>query len=361
MDWYILPMTVSGITMDRLADRALAVLAGLHVLFLAAFILSLTLTVEQVHAMPVCTGNNLLVQLKKDDPATHAKLEAEAAKVANGDSIFFKIEKDNIEPSWLLGTMHVSDPRVIDLPDAAKAAFDSAKTMVIETTEVLDQAQAAKVMFGRLDLTMLPAGKTLSDYMSDADLAIVKAGLEARGVSMTALSRMRPWMISTMVAMPPCEVARRSAGAEMLDLKLAKDAQEQGKRLKGLETLASQLEAMASLPIEFHAESLVATLRIGDQLTDVFETMISLYDTGQTGIIWPFLKTIGAMGDVPEKGYAEFEEIMVNVRNKTMADNAAPIIDEGGAFIAVGALHLPGEKGVVEYLRQAGYTVTAVR
>jgi uncharacterized protein YbaP (TraB family) len=42
-----------------------------------------------------------------------------------------------------------------------------------------------------------------------------------------------------------------------------------------------------------------------------------------------------------------------------MAERALPFLEEGGAFIAVGALHLPGEAGLVELLRAKGYTVTA--
>ena len=50
---------------------------------------------------------------------------------------------------------------------------------------------------------------------------------------------------------------------------------------------------------------------------------------------------------------------MVVERNKTMIKSAKPIIDQGNAFIAVGALHLPGPDGLIELLRKAGYTVTA--
>jgi uncharacterized protein YbaP (TraB family) len=51
---------------------------------------------------------------------------------------------------------------------------------------------------------------------------------------------------------------------------------------------------------------------------------------------------------------------MVNSRNKVMAEHAAPILAKGNAFMAVGALHLPGPEGLVEGFRKAGYTVTAV-
>ena len=49
---------------------------------------------------------------------------------------------------------------------------------------------------------------------------------------------------------------------------------------------------------------------------------------------------------------------MVTTRNHGMAENAEPILAAGSTFIAVGALHLPGKEGLVELLRQAGYTVS---
>ena len=51
---------------------------------------------------------------------------------------------------------------------------------------------------------------------------------------------------------------------------------------------------------------------------------------------------------------------MVTARNTVMVDNAEPILADGSAFIAVGALHLPGEGGLIELFRKHGYSVTAV-
>jgi uncharacterized protein YbaP (TraB family) len=44
-----------------------------------------------------------------------------------------------------------------------------------------------------------------------------------------------------------------------------------------------------------------------------------------------------------------------------MAANAEPYLAKGNAFIAVGAMHLPGKDGLVELFRQAGYRVEPVR
>jgi uncharacterized protein YbaP (TraB family) len=58
--------------------------------------------------------------------------------------------------------------------------------------------------------------------------------------------------------------------------------------------------------------------------------------------------------------YAFFEEELIDKRNKRMAERSKPLIDKGNAFIAVGALHLPGKTGLVELLRSAGYKVIPV-
>jgi uncharacterized protein len=49
---------------------------------------------------------------------------------------------------------------------------------------------------------------------------------------------------------------------------------------------------------------------------------------------------------------------MVNARNIIMAERGEAFLAKGNAFIAVGALHLPGEKGLVELLKANGYTLT---
>jgi len=58
--------------------------------------------------------------------------------------------------------------------------------------------------------------------------------------------------------------------------------------------------------------------------------------------------------------YAEFQRVLVDTRNKNMADQLEKLVKQGGAFIAVGALHLPGDKGIVNILAQRGYKISRV-
>ena len=172
---------------------------------------------------------------------------------------------------------------------------------------------------------------------------------------------MKPWVIAAMVAVPACELTRKAAGAPVLDARLAKDALASGKEIAGLETVADQLGAMASLPMDFHIQGLVDTLKLGDRIDDINETMVALYLEGRTGAIWPFVRAVLPSEGDADAGFAAFEERMVTARNRTMADRAAPILNEGDAFVAVGALHLPGSDGLVALLRDKGFSVTAVQ
>jgi uncharacterized protein YbaP (TraB family) len=130
--------------------------------------------------------------------------------------------------------------------------------------------------------------------------------------------------------------------------------------VKGLETLAEQLQAMADLPVDFHLKSLIETLELGDKMSDVVETMTDLYLSGDIGMTMPMLKTVSPEGGEEGGDYAAFEQRVILDRNKVMAERAAPILAGGNVFMAVGALHLPGNDGLVELLRRQGFTVTAV-
>lgn len=347
---------------DRLATVSLRLVYALNLAFLAAFLLVAGLAIEQARAedtAAACTGSDLMSELERNDPAAAGRIAEEAAATPNGEGLLWRIEAEGAEPSYLFGTMHMTDPRVVALTPPAQAAFDKAETVVIETTDVLDQTKMMTTIMQRPELTMLTGGDTLSSLIPEDDRDEVASALAERGIPLASVERMAPWMLSAMIALPACEIGRKKDGAPVLDLKLAKDAEAAGKPVKGLETMVDQLEAMASLPMSFHIEGMVETLKLGDRIDDVIETMIVLYGQGKTGTFWPLFRAVlPSTGD--QAGFAEFEERMITARNHTMVENARPILAEGNAFIAVGALHLPGPDGVVELLRRAGYKISPV-
>ncbi|SEM14233.1 hypothetical protein SAMN04487976_12079 [Xaviernesmea oryzae] len=305
-----------------------------------------------------CGGQDLIDLWRRTAPERLARIEAEAADVPNAQGTFWRVEKPGVAPSYLLGTMHVSDPRVLAMPKGAAEAFTRAGTVIVESDEIADDRKAAASLMSRPDLTMLTDGKTINDYLDEDQREKLKTGLAARGLSLDLVARMRPWMLASFVALPPCELQRKAAGDTFLDKQLADRALKEGKHLKGLETLAEQVEAMNSLPVEFHLSALLETLAMGDQVQDVMRTTTGLYLAGSIGMILPMMEAAGAEGGGEKGVSADFEKRIILDRNRVMATRAAPALDQGGVFMAVGALHLPGEAGVIALLREKGFRIS---
>ncbi len=350
-----------------LPGLAFAIGASLPMVLLALLAAGLLLGTVKVRAEggtgtgAVCEGRNLADELAATNPDALEAARAEAAAVPHGKGKLWKIEKPGLAPSWLFGTMHITDPRVVRMPDAARTAFEAANTVVIETIDILDPAKAQAALLARPELVMFTDGNTLVSFLSEDDARLVESELSRRGIPLALVSRMKPWMVAGMLALPDCELTRKTNGAEFLDIKIASDAQKAGKTLLGLESIGEQMAAMADLPIEFHIRGLVETIHLAELMPDIMTTMTELYLEGEIAQIMPIIMAAGPEANANDiDGYAAFEKRIVLMRNHVMAERAAPILQNGDAFIAVGALHLPGEEGLVSLLRKAGYTLTGI-
>ncbi|WP_047031943.1 TraB/GumN family protein [Hoeflea sp. IMCC20628] len=359
-----IPFSQFRTTCARLPGVMFYLAASLPFMLLILLAVGLVFSITKAGATEsaTCDGKSLVTALALSAPGKLAEARAEAAATKYGSGFLWKVEKPGIDTSWLFGTMHVTDPRVTQLPDAAQIAFDAAGTVVIETVDILDPVKAQAALLSKPELTMFTDGSTLTSLLSEDDAKLVEAELSRRGIPLALVSRMKPWMIAGLVALPPCELARKSAGAEFLDIKIANTAKAAGKPVLGLESIGEQMAAMADLPMEFHIRGLVETIKLADLMPDIMATMTELYLQGEIALIMPVIMASGPDGTEEDiDGYAEFEERIVRMRNHVMAERAAPILEQGDVFIAVGALHLPGDEGLVSLLETAGYTVSSVQ
>ncbi|MCB8840609.1 TraB/GumN family protein [Aurantimonas sp. VKM B-3413] len=306
-----------------------------------------------------CHGTSLVASLQAEGKL--AGVEAEAKAVPNGEGRLFRIERPGLATSYLFGTMHLTDPRILALPTSVETAFDKADRLVIETVDVMDEKKAMAALFAHPEILNLPAGKTLADYLDPAERAAVETGLAEHGIPFQAVQTLQPWFTAMGLMLPACETSRKKEGMPVLDTELGKMAQAEGKPVEGLESAEEQLRAIASIPLDIQAESLVAMVSVADRMPDILETMTSLYLEGRIGMILPAIQAAVPEGGLivgAGEGYGAFEEKVVTARNYRMAERLAPFLKQGGTFAAVGALHLPGEKGLVALLREAGWTVT---
>ncbi len=348
--------------LNEYLDQTVAI--GLHVLALISFVIFTMFAVDQVQSDELeksCIGNNLIDQLPVQ-ALSDARLEA--TNTPNGQGLFWKITKNGQKPSWLYGTMHVTDPRILNLSDNVKHAIDQSDKVVIETLDLLDPLKAQAALLKNPELTMFTNGQKLTSTMSDDDKSFVEAELDKRGIPASFVARLKPWMVMSLVSVPECEQQRKANGEQILDFQIVERAKTQGIELDGLETILEQVSAMASLPIDFQVKGLVESLRLGDVLNDVSETMTQLYLQEDIALITPALKAVAkelGQDENPDEDFGAFEAKIILERNYLMAERSEPILNKGNAFIAVGALHLPGEEGVIELLRKQGFEITRVQ
>jgi len=266
--------------------------------------------------------------------------------------LLWRLEADGVAPSHLLGTMHSADPAVIDLPDPVRRAFEAADSLTLEMV----MSEAVKQRIGRS--MMLADGRSLEAIIGGERFAQVAAIGALYGWPKPLVKLMKPWAVMTVFGMPPEELQRQAAGALPLDQQLQADAEARGLAVYGLESPEEQLAVFDGMAVTQQVTFLDMVLEQHPAIGDWFDQLKQLYLARDTGGMLAIMREQSAGGDPALM--AAFEDRLVVRRNRLMAERMAPRLAAGGAFVAVGALHLPGEHGLLGLLEQQGYQVSRV-
>ena len=267
----------------------------------------------------------------------------------HADGVLWQVQGPGAtQPSHVFATIHSDDPRVLDLDPGIERAFRSAQQYAFELDFDADIRQTmARAMFDR-------APPTLEEQLGDDDWQRARRAAQARGVPVNALQSMEPWALAITIAVPPMDPTAT------LDRVLFRRASDLGRPIHGLETAEEQLSLFADLAEKEQLNLLRATLDLAerDGLEPMFESLTNAWLRGDLGALMEISESNPMLPD-GERNDA-FTKRVVDERNERMVERMQPLIERGGAFVAVGALHLPGERGVLRLLEEAGYTVTPV-
>lgn len=274
------------------------------------------------------------------------------AELLHGKGLLWQVEAPNGAKSHVLGTFHSTDPRVLELPAPVEKAFRDSKLAVFEI--VLTPQDVRKLA----EAAMLRNGRSLDQILGPDLFARTAAAVRGYGLPGAALSAFKPWGVFSILAAPPEEFLRQSRGMQPLDFGLQRLAQGSGKRVEALESPAEQVGVFESFSDAQQAEMLAATLDQHDQIERTYERMVKLYLARNVAGIHA-LSTELSSGIDPALEALWYDRL-IDRRNFKMAKRAEAHLRQGKAFIAVGALHLPGEKGVLHLLEQRGFKVTRV-
>lgn len=269
-----------------------------------------------------------------------------------GQGVLWRIDGAGPAPSYILGTIHVTDERVHELPGPVKTVLQGVDSL---TLEIRLDAAASLAMAGAM---MLGEGERLDALLGPEDFARLSAITENYGVPAGMLARLAPWGAATLIALPPGEFGRMAAGEPVLDTRLQAVAEARGIPIHALETIEEQIETLSGLPQHHQLAMLRQVIDLHADLDALFEGMIALYLQRDIGGVQARLvdQSVGAEDALLEA----FLERMVYARNVRMVERMAPRLAEGNALIAVGALHLPDERGILALLAAQSYSIARV-
>ncbi len=307
-----------------------------------------------------CTGRSLLPELARSHPELISEVRARAARIANTEAILWKVTRPGTAPSHLFGTMHVSDKRITAMSSPARSALAAAETVALEI-EGLGPMSMLVAVQKMPELMVYTDGSRLDAKLSSSEFAKVQELLAKSGVSGQMAAMIRPWLVGMMLGISECERMRVAKGGKALDSQIEAFARVNDKPVIGLETIKNQLQAMAAIPDAEQVALLRMSLAFADRRNDSFETLIEAYLNRELGLVLELSSAMAKIAGIEiGKGLETFKRELIDKRNRTMFDASLPLVERGGAFIAVGAAHLIGKTGLVALYREAGFTVTAV-
>ena len=264
----------------------------------------------------------------------------DAEPVASG--LLWKIEDSGDRVSHLFGTIHSEDARVLDFPPELKAALGASDVFAMELIPDLPTLSRLTKMMHYQD------GRTLEGEIGHELYSRIIALLADYGVPVSMIATMKPWAVAMTISVPPPETGM------FMDFSLSLRAAGMGVKVKALETLDEQvgfLEGMMAgdqlnilqIAVDTHAE-------LPGQLEEMIESYLSRDLDQLSGVAMRLLdETHPEMVDY-------FQQEGINKRNRKMFDRLQPMLAENSVFVAIGALHLGGETGLITLLREAGYT-----
>ena len=271
-----------------------------------------------------------------------------AANVLSQKGLLWQIDKPGLTSSYLFGTIHSEDPRVTQLPSSVRSRFEKASSASFELMmDMSTMLEATGAMF-------FTAEQSLDKLIDKALYQSVVDAMRQHQLPAFMVNRLKPWAVVVTLSTPPMETGK------FLDLLLYQKAQQLQIPTYGLETVKEQLAVFENIPLTDQIIMLKDTVKNLKKMPAVFEKMHDLYLRRDLTELLRYSIEEMKRGSDNLSLVEAFYKRVVDDRNIRMVERMEKHLKAGNAFIAIGALHLPGKKGVLKLLQNSGYRISAV-
>ena len=268
--------------------------------------------------------------------------------------LIWKISGNGIKkPSYILGTHHGCPFTYCDSIPGLMKAFDKVDNIIGEINMIEFAEMSPERMQKMQAMMMMPADTSLLSLFSTEEAAKVNEWLGKKmGASLEMLSVMKPMTIMVTVQNKEMmEVIPEIATMTTIDKYMQTLGQRKGKTIGELETADYQMELLYGNSLEEQADALLEMIDHGDS-KGLLQQLTNAYKSQNLDTLWKVFQE-------QMTGY-EYDAI-VKVRNLNWEKQMKELLPKQSTLFVVGAGHLPGEYGMINLLREAGFKVKPVR
>lgn len=269
----------------------------------------------------------------------------------DANTLLWRVTGKNLsKPTYIFGTMHMICANDIELSDSLKKAIGNSDNVYLE----LDMDNMWE-MFGAMMHMNMKGDTTLSDLLSDEDYKKVKGFFKERSsmIPFAMMEKFKPMLVESLIM----EQAAPCDNMIVIEKLVMDEAGKSNVDVKGLETFDYQLGIFDKIPYKLQAQQLVKMIdEAGSGKGNDVDEIKILTDAYRN-------QEINKMDELTKEDptIGGFADILLYDRNANWVKKLQQLMPGNSLVIAVGAGHLPGKKGVLNLLKEAGYKVEPVK
>jgi len=293
--------------------------------------------------------------------------------------LFYKVSGESGQTMWLFGTIHLGDERTAFLPDSIYKALDQSNALALE----VNPGEVQSYLNSRMDVVRILQdkmyyinGSTLADNIDPQLYEKAEKLMKATGSYAYRAEEFTPTVWADAIEAAYIVHVDQLSADFGLENRLVELAAEKGMEIRSIEDIGDQLLFFYKFPAELQELILYDMVNYGREKYS--EELMELYELWCAGdeealreyICSPSVIEFGeeALAQISEEEMAQIEALLAEYdkaigpdRNANMIETAIKYLESGETvFYAVGLAHLLDETGLIEGLREAGYTVELV-
>ncbi|MCF8238258.1 MAG: TraB/GumN family protein [Saprospiraceae bacterium] len=258
---------------------------------------------------------------------------------SNKQSLLWEVRRaDKTLAGYLLGTMHTRDQRV--------------HALLAPLVPYLSQCQVVATEF-----SIHEVGVTQESFLQHVPDWTSKLSKKQKKALIKMIEHHQLGTLDSYRQLPPLlllqalvEELLGKESAQPFDLVLAQQAESDGLSVTGVETLQEQLDILQTIPLDVQVK----------QLTQVLANQKKYKRQIRKQVKWYLQQNIRQLYKASRKQMGRLRKLLLLDRNKRMAKRMAAMYAQQVHFIAIGAAHLSGNKGVLAGLKKRGYRLQPI-